>query len=147
MLRYTATSVICVVISEVVLTILGLLGWTALGAVLVATAVSTVPSYELNRKWAWGKSGKSHMGKEVVPFWVLAFVGLAFSLWAVDVAQSFAKHHHFYVLLRTGIIDSAFIGAYGVLWIGKFIIFNKILFVHHPEDLPPALDGRTGIPG
>jgi putative flippase GtrA len=147
MVRYTATSAICLVISEVVLTILGLLGWTALGAVLTATAISTVPSYELNRKWAWGKSGKSHLGKEVVPFWVLAFIGLAFSLWTVSVAQTFARHHHFSVIMRTGILDGAFIGAYGILWVGKFVIFNKILFVHHPQDLPPALDGRTGIPG
>lgn len=146
MVRYTATSVICVVISEFVLTILGLLGWTAFGAVLTATAISTVPSYELNRKWAWGKSGKSHMGKEVVPFWVLAFIGLAFSLWAVDLAQSVARHHHLSTVLRTGVLDAAFIGSYGILWIGKFLIFNKILFAHHPEDLPPALDGRTGIP-
>jgi putative flippase GtrA len=147
MIRYTATSVFCVVISEVVLTILGLAGWSARAAVLAATAVSTIPSYELNRKWAWGKSGKSHMGKEVIPFWALAFVGLAFSLWAVDFAASVTRSDGLSRLLRTGVTDGAFIGAYGVLWIGKFLIFNRILFAHHPEDLPPALDGRTGIPG
>ena len=26
------------------------------------------------------------------------------------------------------------------------VIFNKILFVHHPDDLEPVLDGRTGLP-
>ena len=36
----------------------------------------------------------------------------------------------------------------GVLWVGKFVIFNQILFKAHPETLDdePALDGRTGIP-
>jgi uncharacterized membrane protein len=45
------------------------------------------------------------------------------------------------------LVEFAVLSAYGILWIGKFIIFNKILFVHHPEDLEPALDGRTGLPG
>ena len=31
-------------------------------------------------------------------------------------------------------------------WIGKFIFFNKVLFRTHPDDLEPALDGRTGLP-
>ena len=41
------------------------------------------------------------------------------------------------------------VGAFGVLWIGKFMIFNELLFKHHPEVLEgePALDGRAGIPG
>ena len=40
----------------------------------------------------------------------------------------------------------AALAAFGVLWVAKFVIFNKILFVHHLEDLDPALDGRTGLP-
>ena len=146
--RYSATSMICVVISTAILTFLvGLLHWAAFGASLTATAISTIPSYELNRKWAWGKSGKGHLWREVVPFWTLAFIGLAFSTWASVEAESLAKHHHFGHLLHTVVVDGAFIGSFGVLWVGKFVIFNKILFAHHPQDLTPALDGRTGIPG
>ncbi len=148
MLRYSATSLICVVISTVILTVLvGLLRWNAFGASLTATAVSTIPSYELNRKWAWGKSGKGHLWKEVVPFWTLAFIGLAFSTWASVLAQGYSQHHHLSHLVHTIVVTGAFIGSFGVLWIGKFLIFNKILFAHHPQDLTPALDGRTGIPG
>jgi len=148
MIRYSATSLICVVISTTILTILvGLLHWDAFGASVTATAISTVPSYELNRKWAWGKSGKGHLWREVVPFWTLAFIGLAFSTWGSVVAQSFSKHHHLSHLVHTAVVTGAFIGSFGVLWIGKFIVFNKILFAHRPQDLTPALDGRTGIPG
>jgi hypothetical protein len=78
----------------------------------------------------------------------MAFIGLVFSSWAALLAQGFAKHHHY---VRGGLrysvlVDGAFIGAFGVLWIGKFLIINKVLFAHHPDDLTPALDGRTGIP-
>lgn len=149
MFRYTATSLICVVLSTMILTILGILKWDAFGAAVTATAITTIPSYELNRKWAWGKTGRGHFWKEVTPFWVMAFIGLVFSTWAAVTAQGFAKHHHY---LKGGprysvVVDGAFLGAFGALWIGKFIIFNKILFAHHPDDVTPALDGRTGIPG
>ena len=138
MVRYASTSLICVVISEAVLTFLGLIGWRAIGAVLVATAVATVPSYELNRRWAWGESGKRDMWKQVVPFWVLSFAGLAFSLVVVSLAQSVADHHHLSRVVRTGLLDLAYIGGYGLLWVGKFLILNKILFAQRSDDLTPA---------
>ncbi len=148
MIRYTLISAICVVISIVVLGITkGLLSWSAFWANIFSCAVATVPSYELNRKWAWGKHGKSHLWKEVVPFWVLAFIGLAFSTWFAVAAESMAHHHHLSHTGQTALVEGAVLLAYGILWIGKFIIFNKILFVHHPQDLEPALDGRSGIPG
>jgi hypothetical protein len=33
-----------------------------------------------------------------------------------------------------------------VLWVAKFVVLNKVLFAHKAEALPPALDGRTGLP-
>src|SRR5213082_2162840 len=83
LVRYTMVSVISVIVSE--------LHWAARWSNVTAVAVATVPSYELNRKWAWGKHGKSHLWKEVVPFWILAFIGLAFSTWAADYAESSVK--------------------------------------------------------
>jgi putative flippase GtrA len=146
LIRYTLISVICVVISVVTLGITkGLLHWSAFSANIFACALGTVPSYELNRKWAWGKQGRGHMLKEVVPFWVLAFVGLAFSTWWAVIAESLARHLSH--TAQTLVVETAVLSAYGILWIGKFIIFNKILFAHHPEKLEPALDGRTGLPG
>jgi putative flippase GtrA len=148
MIRYTLVSVISVIISVIVLGITkGLLGWSAFWANVFSVAVACVPSYELNRRWAWGKNGKSHMWKEVVPFWVLAFIGLAFSTWWAVAAEAIAHHRHFSHTKQTLLVEAAVLLAYGILWIGKFIIFNKILFAHHPQDLEPALDGRTGLPG
>lgn len=148
MVRYSLISVICVIISTAMLALLvGVLRWSAFWASLTATSVATIPSFELNRKWAWGKSGKSHLWKEIVPFWTLAFIGLAFSTWASVLAETFSKHHHLSHLVHTVVVEGAFVGAFGLLWVGKFVIFNKVLFVHHPEDLTAALDGRSGLPG
>ena len=37
------------------------------------------------------------------------------------------------------------LGAFGVLWFGKFVIFNKILFVHHPEELEDIPEPGTSV--
>jgi putative flippase GtrA len=149
MIKYTLVSVISVTVYEIGLGILvGLLRWDARPANILACSVATVPSYYLNRTWAWGKSGRSHLWKEVVPFWVLAFIGLAFSTWCADFAESWAQDRVTSHTLQTLVVLGAALGSFGVLWLGKFVFFNKILFAHHPEELEenPALDGRTGLP-
>jgi putative flippase GtrA len=138
-IRYTLVSVVSVIVSETAFVIVfGFAHWTAKSSAIFSTAVGTIPSYYLNRNWAWGKSGKSHFWKEVVPFWVIAFIGLAFSTWTSDTAEGYVIRHHILGLSRTLIVDGAFIGGFGVLWVLKFIIFNKFLFTTD-EDLQAAL--------
>jgi putative flippase GtrA len=111
----------------------------ALWANIVATAAGTVPSYELNRKWAWGKTGKSHLWREVMPFWVLAFIGLAVSTWWAVMAESLAQSHHFSHSTQTAVVELAVISAFGVLWIAKYAVINKVLF------RAPAGRTRAGV--
>ena len=144
--RYTMVSVVSVGVSQTVLFLaIRALGWEERAANVLAVAVGTVPSYYLNRAWAWGKSGRSHFLKEVAPFWALSFLGLVFSTATVGFAagrlSSTASSS-----VRAAVAAAANLGAFGVLWVAKFAIFNKLLFASHPEDLPPALDGRTGVP-
>ena len=53
--------------------------WTEVPSTVFANVVATVPSYYLNRRWAWGKSGRSHVVKEVLPVLDLASLGIAAS--------------------------------------------------------------------
>ncbi|MHB1929627.1 MAG: GtrA family protein [Acidimicrobiales bacterium] len=148
MFRYSMASVVSVIVSVVLLVFFdGLLQFGAVVSSTLATAIATIPSYEMNRKWAWGRSGRGHLWKEVVPFWVLAFIGWAFSTYSVKLTEGALRHSGLSHLERTGIIAVVYVAAFGVLWVAKFIIFNKVLFASHPQDLPPSLDGRTGVPG
>jgi putative flippase GtrA len=144
--RYSLASVVAVVCSVVLLVIFnGLIGLSAWVSSTLATALAAIPNYEMNRKWAWGKTGRSHLWREVVPFWALAFLGWAISTFSVHLMEAYAKDHHFSHLLSTASVTIVYVAAFGVLWVGKFIIFNKVLFVHRLEDLPPELDGRSGV--
>lgn len=138
-IRYSLVSVISVGVSQTAFVIVfGLLGWSAKNSAMFSTAIGGIPSYYLNRHWAWGKKGRSHLWREIVPFWVLAFISLAFSAWASDTAEHYVHDHGIDGLAKTAIVTGAYFGSFAVLWLGKFMIFNKILFTND-EDLNTAL--------
>jgi len=128
-------SVVAVMVSTMCLIIfVGPLGLSAVLASTLATAIAAVPSYWMNRKWAWGKTGRSHLLKEVIPFWVLAFIGWGFSTLCVKFMESYAKAHDFSHFLTTVSVTFVYTAAFGVLWVIKFVIFNKVMFVHHHHE-------------
>jgi putative flippase GtrA len=140
MIRYSLVSVVSVIVSQIVLFIAQSF-WSARTSNIIAVCVSAVPSYYLNRAWAWGKTGKSHLMKEIVPFWSLALLGLVFSTWAADYAESNAHHLTSSELMARLIVNGAALAAFGVLWVGKFFIFNRLMFAHQPEPSLPAAGG------
>ncbi len=129
-IKYAMASVISVMVTEVVLfLVFGVFRlFSAEVSNIVATGVAAIPSYYLNRNWAWGKSGRSHFLREVVPFWLLAFLGLGLSLVTVGFAQSFARAHGFPHLLDALFVNFASLVAFGVVWVGKFFAFNIWMF-------------------
>jgi putative flippase GtrA len=136
-LRYSLVSLVSIAVSQSVLVVaFGMLHWTAHASNVVACAVATVPSYYLNRCWAWGRRGRSHLWKEVVPFWALAFLGLAFSTWAAGFGATLARQAALPHAAATAIVMGSVLLAFGALWVGKFLILNGLLFAERPR--PPA---------
>ena len=80
--RYSMVSVISTAVSLIVIVIVyGVYHlWSEIPSTVFGNVVAIFPSYWLNRKWAWGKHGRSHFMKEVVPFWIMAAFGIAFSI-------------------------------------------------------------------
>ncbi len=138
--RYFLASVIATVVSQAVLFFTYTVGEIASAVTcnFIATAAGAVPSYYLNRAWAWGKTGRSRVAKEIVPFWILAFVGLVVSLGAVAVAEHQAKQAGLSHLAVGIVVNLANLAAFGVVWVLKYIIFDKFVFVPHHGDLLPA---------
>jgi putative flippase GtrA len=128
MIKYTMVSVISAVTSLVVLTIVyGVLRlWSEVPSVLFANLTAGVPSYLLNRRWVWRKSGRSHVRKEILPFVVISISGIGFSLFTASLAHHYADAHHLHHLVRTGLVLFTNIASCGILWVFKFLILNRI---------------------
>jgi len=95
---------------------------------VVATCISTVPAYYLNRRWTWGKRGKSHLWKEVMPFWIIALVGLILSTLIVGVAAKNADRISPSADVKNLIVHLANLFSYALIWVARYSILNKFLF-------------------
>jgi putative flippase GtrA len=143
--RYGSVSVVSTVVSLGMLYVFyRVVGMKAWEANVVATAIATVPSYYLNRTWAWGRTGKSHFMREVAPFWIIAAICLLLSSGAVYLADHEASHLTQRQDIRTAIVELANFATYGVIWVGKYTLFNKLLFANRDEDVVELVAAEAG---
>jgi len=128
LVRYAMVSAISALVAFVVLTIVyGVLQlWTAVPSVLFSNIVAGFPAYYLNRRWVWQKSGRSHLRREILPFWVMSLTGIGVSIVAASLARNFAESHHLHHLARTVLVVGSNIAAFGILWFVKFLILNRL---------------------
>ncbi len=133
--RYSVTSAISLVVSQVSFVVL--FGTQTMGAKyssITATLVGTVPSYILNRYWAFQKRDSNRVFHEVLPYVGMALISLVFSTWTTDFADAHASIAGKSALARILWVDGAYLGSFALLWIAKFAFLNKILFAkrdHH----------------
>ncbi|MGC8626023.1 MAG: GtrA family protein [Acidimicrobiales bacterium] len=138
-IRYSMVSGVAIVISELVILVsTWAFGLSGIAANTLGSIAATPASYELNRQWAWGKHGKSHLWKEVVPFWVLTIIGFLASTGTTQLADTMAHRDHITGLARALAIMAASLFAWGVVWIVKFVVFNKLVFVVREVDVVSA---------
>ena len=89
--RYTAGSAICLAVSEGALFILVLAGFQGWVASLLASVAGIIPGYPLNRTWTFGRRGRSHVWREVVPYWLTTIGGALFAALLVGIATPLVK--------------------------------------------------------
>lgn len=132
--KYSAASLSGVVTSQVVLIFcVVVLDIVAEWANVIAVTAGAVPNYMINRAWTFNKRGTHSVTREVLPFWGMAFLGLLLSTLAVGWADDAFGGNPL-------ALSAANIGAFGVLWVAKYFVLDKLLFaplaelVEHHED-------------
>jgi putative flippase GtrA len=128
-IRYTVVSLVSVGLNQATLAVVfGVLRWAAVPANLLATVVATVPTYVLNRSWVWGRRGRSHVVKEVLPFGLLSVLGLVLSSLAASAAERAGRAVTDSRSVQTVIVMGATLVTFGILWAARFVFLNKVLF-------------------
>ncbi len=140
--RYSMVSVIATIMSFAVLfLVFGVLKlWGPIASTVFANLSATIPSYYLNRKWVWGKGGRSHLVKEIIPFWSLAAIGIVVSMGGATLARHISKVQHLSHVEQTVLVLVANLVSFGVFWVLKFVIFNRMFHVHTLEELDELVE-------
>lgn len=148
LIRYTVVSASSTVISFVALSafyglkIIPSVIWSTLAGNLVAS----VPAYQLNRRWTWGKRGKSGFRREVAPFWAMTFMGIGVSLLGAVWARHEVRSHHWSHLANTALVSFTNLASFAIFWVLKLIVFNRIFHVETIEEIDEHLSAEESAP-
>lgn len=150
-IRYVATSGFGVVTTQLLLVLfLYVLKWHPNTSNFAAVTLTSAPVFFLNKHWVWGKKGKAHMRREVLPFWLFNVAGLALSMVAVALVVNATKNPDVESLKHGNklAVQFANVAGFGVLWVLKYLFLDKIMFgAHHhtPYDEDIELE-EAGLP-
>lgn len=126
--RSLTVSVIATVWSATILAVLSHQHVMAAGwANIVATLAGIGPSFILNRRWVWGRTGRSNVAREVVPFVSMCLFSLTASTGAVWLADRWAQSAALEPTPRTAVVLMANVGSFTVLWCAQFLL-SRTLF-------------------
>ncbi|MDP9074815.1 MAG: GtrA family protein [Actinomycetota bacterium] len=142
--RYTLGSVVAVVASETAFVACygtGLLATT--GSSAVAFVAGAIPNYLLNRSWVWSRRGRVRVGREVVLYAVVSAVSFAASAVATAATSRVAGQVTSSHARRTALVAASYLGTYGVLFVFKFVLYQRVIFAGPPG----AGDRATMWPG
>jgi len=131
--RYTIGSIVAFAISEVALVLCygtGLLSTTP--ASVVAFFAGAIPNYALNRAWVWQRRGLPDLRRELLPYVLVSVVSLVGGAVATGWAEQIAPDDH---AARIAFVAGAYLVAYGVLFVLKFVVYQLFIFADRP--LPP----------
>lgn len=116
----------------------GLIGLGDMPSHLLGVAISSVPNYLVNRSWTWKQEGKNRLWGEIVPFWTMAFLAFLLSLVFVNYASDRWG--------TTFAIIAANLSAFGVLWLARFLVLDKIMWKVVHELVPELEDEEDNAP-
>jgi putative flippase GtrA len=141
--RYAIGSVLAGVASEAVLLLTygpGLLGPRA--ASVAAWAAGAALNYGLNRRWAWGRRGRAHLRRELLPYWAITLATLAVSTWATGAADAFGHRLFAAGGLRVAFVGGAFLAVYGLMFGVKFALYHYVVFAPRSRHQVPSTTRR-----
>lgn len=131
--RYAGASVIAGVISEVAFVVTYWSGALPLVASLVAFVAGAVPNYLMNRYWAWQRRGRPDRGRELVPYAAIVIVTALTAILVTTAADHWVREHVSAHALQVTLVAAAFLATYGTMFVLKFVLFDRFIFVDRAE--------------
>ena len=147
-IRYSATSLIGVTITQIFLILfLHILDWEPVPSNLLAVTITSVPAFLLNKHWVWGKRGRAHMRREVLPFWAFTIAGWIMSTLAVSVVVKMTNSPENPDGNKLA-VQFASIAGFGVLWVLKYLFLDKVMFgTHHHTPYDEDIEVEEAVAG
>ncbi|MDY6998639.1 MAG: GtrA family protein [Actinomycetota bacterium] len=139
--RYAGASVIAGLISEAVFLLTYWLSGLPLLASVLAFVAGAVPNYLMNRYWAWQRRGRPHHRREVLPYAVIVIVTAVAAILVTTAADNWVRDHVASHAWQVVLVGASFLGTYGAMFVLKFVLFDRFIFVDRPARTPGTTSG------
>jgi len=142
-------SVVATVVSEI--TFAACYGTATLGTTASSAAAfvaGAIPNYVLNRSWAWRRTGRVRVWREVVLYIIVSLISFGASAVATGLTAHAARHMTPHAL-KVATVSAAYLATYAVLFGAKFAAYEFVIF-GAPDDAAGsggAPDDAAGIGG
>jgi hypothetical protein len=78
--------------------------------------------------------------KEIVPFWSMSAIGVVVSIGGAAVARHISIDHHLSHIEQTALVLVANVVSFGLFWVLKYMLFNRLFHVHPLEELDELVE-------
>ena len=131
--RYAAGSGVAAVLSELAFLVSYGVGAIPLLATVLAWFVGAVPNYLLNRYWAWRHHRSSRSKRELLPYVLIVVTTTVVAALVTTGVDTLAHRWETEHIWRTLLVGGAYLGTYGVMFLLKFVLFDRYVFTgeHH----------------
>lgn len=152
-LRYGAGSLVAMGCSELVL--VGAYDVARTGAATAAVLAwfaGAVPNYVLNRRWAWRSEsdraravrGAGAHRRELALYWSITLVTAAAAIAATTGMDSWIKTMATSRGEQSLLLAVAYLFCYGVVFVIKFVLFDRLVFTDRGSRYPAAAGAGPG---
>lgn len=129
--KYSAASVVATVVGQVAFALCYWFGLAPLVATAIAWLAGVGPNYVLNRRWTWGRTG------QLLPYAIIVLATAATAALVTTVTDHVVQGVIDSRGWQTALVSGAYFGTYGVLFILKFVLFDRLVFAK-PAAAPVA---------
>jgi putative flippase GtrA len=127
LLRYFTGSVVATVCSEVVFVVLyGALGIGTAWSSVLSWLAGAIPSFWLNRSWAWQRTGRPSLRREVLPYVAIILTTLLLATVLTHVADVWLHHRGVSSSVRVTLVAGVFLGTYVLVFGLRFLLLERL---------------------
>jgi putative flippase GtrA len=139
--KYSASSVVATVVSQLMFALCYWFGTAAIVATLVAWLAGAIPNYVLNRRYTWGRSGQK------LPYTIIVIGSAVTAAIVTSVTDHLVQPIDSHAL-KTLLVTGSYLATYAVLFIVKFVLFDRLVFAPTSQSVAPSAgpaEARTPV--
>ena len=128
LMKYGLGSVVAALSSAVAFALCYAAGLHTTPASAVAFVAGAIPNYVLNRRWAWQRTGRVDVWREIVIYTVVSLISFLASAAATGATSRAVAHLDTSSATRTLLVTGAYVATYAALFFAKFLCFEVYVF-------------------